>query len=81
MGEIARVNPKRKGLAVGYMGMGRDAGEIAGPIIASVIWTIWGVPILLGTRIALAIGAEVYSWRMLSKINNLKTNGIVPKDS
>ncbi len=81
LGEIARVNPKRKGLAVGYMGMGKDAGEIAGPIIASVIWTIWGVPILLGTRIALAIGAEVYSWRMLSKINNLKTNEMVPKDS
>lgn len=72
MGQVAVLNPGRSGRAVGYLGMGKDAGEIAGPIVASLIWTFWGVPILLAVRVALAIGAEIYSVTLLGHIKKLE---------
>jgi MFS family permease len=72
MGQIAALNPGRRGRVVGYLGMGKDAGEMAGPIIASLIWSVWGVPVLLGVRVALAIGAEIYSVTLLGHIKRLE---------
>lgn len=75
MGQLSALNPGRRGRVVGYMGMGKDVGEIAGPIVASLIWTLWGVPILLGVRVALAIGAELYSMTLLGYIKRLEGDG------
>jgi MFS family permease len=72
MGQLISLNPGRRGAVVGYMGMGKDAGEMAGPIIASLIWAWWGIPILLGVRIALAIGAEMYSMVLYAYIRKLE---------
>jgi MFS family permease len=72
MGQISTMNRGRRGQAVGYRGMGKDAGEIAGPILASLLWTIWGIPVVLGVRIALAIGAEIYSLTILRRLKKLE---------
>jgi len=72
MGQLISLNPGRRGRVVGYMGMGKDAGEMAGPIVASLIWTLWGIPVLLGARIILSIGAEVYSLFLFGYIKKLE---------
>jgi MFS family permease len=72
MGQLISLNPTRRGQVVGYMGMGKDAGEMAGPIMASLIWAVWGIPVLLGARIALAIGSGIYSMVLLGYIRKLE---------
>jgi hypothetical protein len=46
---------------MGFLRQGEDAGEIVGPMLASVIWSVWGAPVLLVVRAAMADAAEFYS--------------------
>lgn len=46
---------------MGSLSAGEDAGEVAGPILAGFLWSTWGVPALLGVRIALAVVTELYA--------------------
>jgi MFS family permease len=60
MAEVASLDKRRRARTMGAMSSGEDAGEIAGPILAGVLWSAWGVPVLLGVRIALAVLTELY---------------------
>jgi MFS family permease len=80
MGQLISLNPGRRGLVVGYMGMGKDGGEMVGPILASLIWAWWGVPILLGVRIILAIGAEIYAMVLFNYIRKLEAASLRDPD-
>jgi MFS family permease len=61
MAEVANFDKRRRARTMGAMSSGEDAGEIAGPILAGLLWSIWGVPALLGVRIGLAVVTEVYT--------------------
>jgi MFS family permease len=61
MGEVASFDKRRRARTMGAMSSGEDAGEIAGPILAGLLWSAWGVPVLLGVRIALALVTELYT--------------------
>jgi MFS family permease len=66
MGEVASFDKRRRARTMGAMSSGEDAGEIAGPILAGLLWSVWGVPVLLGVRIALAVLTELYSMVLAS---------------
>jgi MFS family permease len=61
MAEVANFDKRRRARTMGAMSSGEDAGEIAGPILAGLLWSVWGVPALLGVRIGLAVVTEVYT--------------------
>jgi MFS family permease len=61
MAEVANLDKRRRARTMGAMSSGEDAGEIVGPILAGLLWSVWGVPVLLGVRIALAVVTELYS--------------------
>jgi MFS family permease len=61
MAHVAGYDPRRRARAMGSMSAGEDAGEFAGPILAGFLWSTWGVPALLGVRIALAVVTELYT--------------------
>jgi MFS family permease len=61
MAEVANLDRRRRARTMGAMSSGEDAGEIVGPILAGLLWSAWGVPVLLGVRIALAVVTELYS--------------------
>jgi hypothetical protein len=44
-----------------WLGWGEDLGEVGGPILAGSIWGTWGIAAVLGVRILLALGTEVYA--------------------
>ena len=46
---------------MGLMSMGEDAGDIISPILATFLWSIWGVAVMLAVRVAISIAAEVYT--------------------
>jgi hypothetical protein len=55
------------------MSAGEDAGEMAGPVLAGLLWGVFGAPVLLATRIGLALGAEVFTWRMTRDLKDEQT--------
>jgi MFS family permease len=61
MAHVASFDPRTRARTMGFLRQGEDAGEIAGPIVAGVIWSVWGAPALLVLRAGLAVAAELYS--------------------
>jgi MFS family permease len=61
MAHVASFDPRTRARTMGFLRQGEDAGEIAGPIVAGLVWTVWGPPVLLLLRAALALVAEIYS--------------------
>jgi MFS family permease len=64
MAHVSSFDRRRRAQLMGYMSAGEDAGEMAGPVLAGLLWGTFGAPVLLATRIGLALGAEVFTWRM-----------------
>jgi MFS family permease len=61
MAHVAGFERQRRARTMGLLSAGEDAGEVAGPIVAGLLWSTWGVPALLGVRIGLAVVTEVYA--------------------
>jgi MFS family permease len=64
MAHVSSFDRRRRAQLMGYMSAGEDAGEMAGPILAGLLWGTFGAPVLLVARMGLALGAEVFTWRM-----------------
>jgi DivIVA domain-containing protein len=61
MAHVAGFDRRRRARTMGLLSAGEDAGEVAGPILAGLLWSAWGVPALLGVRIGLALVTEIYA--------------------
>jgi MFS family permease len=62
MAHVSSFDRRRRAQLMGYMSAGEDAGEMAGPLLAGLLWGAFGAPALLVARMAMALGAEVYTW-------------------
>lgn len=58
MAQVAAHDRARRARIMAWLGVGEDAGEVVGPIVAGLVWASWGVPALLGVRIGVAVMAE-----------------------
>ena len=65
MAEISAGDKSKRARIIGLMSAGEDAGTVVGPLLAGLIWSTWGVAALLGTRIALAMMAELYTLKLI----------------
>lgn len=61
MAEVAAEDPRRRAAALAQLSAAEDLGEMSGPVVAGLVWTLWGVPAVLGLRIALAVLTEGYT--------------------
>ena len=73
MAHVSSFDRRRRAQLMGYMSAGEDAGEMAGPVLAGLLWGAFGAPVLLATRIGLALGAEVFTWRMTHDLKDEHT--------
>jgi MFS family permease len=73
MAHVSSFDRRRRAQLMGYMSAGEDAGEMAGPVLAGLLWSAFGAPVLLATRIGLALGAEVFTWRMTRDLKDEHT--------
>lgn len=60
MADISAQDRSKRARIMGYLTAGEDAGDIAAPIVAGLLWTAFGVPAVLLTRVGLALAAEGY---------------------
>jgi MFS family permease len=65
--ELSGRHPGQHGRVMGWLGAAEDAGSVAGPILAGLIWGGFGVTALLSLRIALAILTEIYALLILPR--------------
>jgi len=61
MAELSDTDRKSRARTMSLLGMGDDAGEIVAPIVAGFLLSTWGLPVVLGTRVGLAIVTELWA--------------------
>jgi len=61
MAEVSSQDRQKRGRVMALMSASEEAGAFAGPILAGLLWSTWGVSVLLGVRIGLAIFTEIYA--------------------
>ncbi|MBF2048317.1 MAG: MFS transporter [Elainella sp. C42_A2020_010] len=61
MTHVSSFAPRRRAQTMSWMLLGEDAGAIAGPVLAGLLWSTWGLPVMLGVRVLLAIATEAYT--------------------
>jgi len=69
MADVSSFEKKRRTQIISLMCLAEDAGEIGGPILAGLLWSAWGVPVVLGVRILLALITEVYATVLIASMN------------
>lgn len=62
MARISELDPSRRSQTLAWMSSAEDAGEMAGPVVAGLVWSAFGLPALLILRAGLAIATEVYAF-------------------
>ena len=60
MAHVSSLDKSRRAQIMSWMLVGEDAGTIAVPLLAGLLWNTWGLTVMLGGRVVLAIITEVY---------------------
>ena len=61
MAQVSSFDRRHRARVMSWMSTGEDAGRALGPVLAGVLWSTWGIAVLMGVRILLAILTEVYT--------------------
>lgn len=61
MSYVSSFDRRSRARTMGYLSFGEGAGEIVGPILAGLLWGLWGLPAVLVVRVILALASEVYA--------------------
>jgi MFS family permease len=61
MARVADADPRRRARIVSWLGASEDLGEVAGPVVAGLIWSVWGLPAVLVLRALLGVATEAYA--------------------
>jgi len=59
MASASSHDVRNRARRMGVMSLGEDAGELAGPVLAGILWSTGGIAALMGVRIALAALTEI----------------------
>lgn len=74
MAYLSSFDPRRRARTMGIVSLGEDAGEIAGPVLAGLLWSTWGVATLFGIRILMAVVAEIYTLALTGRLGREPRN-------
>jgi MFS family permease len=62
MARISATDKNHRARTMSWLSMGEDAGGVAAPVLAGLLWNLWGIGALMAARIALAIVTEIYAF-------------------
>jgi MFS family permease len=80
MAQVASLNRRRRARTMSYLTVGEDLGEIGGPIVAGLLWSAWGVPVVLAVRIILAVASEGYAHALTRSSPGPETSPVPSKE-
>jgi MFS family permease len=61
MAQFASLDRRRRARTMSYLSLGEGLGETLGPLLGGFLWSVWGVEVMLGVRVALALIGEIYA--------------------
>ncbi len=61
MARVSGFDRKRRAQIMGQLSLGEGLGEMLGPILGGFLWQTWGLGVMLGVRVALAVIGEIYA--------------------
>ncbi len=61
MARVSGLNRKRRAQVIGHLSMGEGLGEMLGPMLGGFLWQTWGLGVMLGVRVVLAVIGEIYA--------------------
>lgn len=64
MARVSGFDRKRRAQVIGHLSLGEGLGEMLGPILGGFLWQTWGLGVMLGARVALAVIGEIYALRV-----------------
>jgi MFS family permease len=75
MAQFSSMDRRRRARTMSYLSLGEGLGETLGPLLGGFLWSVKGVGVMLGARVALAAVAEIYAGYIMSRTNETnKTN-------
>ena len=75
MAYVSGIDRRRRVRTISYLSMGEGMGEIAGPILAGLLWSAWGIPAMLGARVLLAVVGEFYAMAVAGPLEKMEGYG------
>ena len=66
MARVSGFDRKRRAQVIGHLSLGEGLGEMLGPILGGFLWHTWGLGVMLGVRVALAVIGEIYAIKIAS---------------
>ncbi|MDX2044995.1 MAG: MFS transporter [Acidobacteriota bacterium] len=60
MARVSGFDRKRRAQVIGHLSMGEGLGEMLGPMLGGFLWHTWGLGVMLGARVVLAVIGEIY---------------------
>jgi MFS family permease len=61
MAQVSGLDRRRRALTISYLSLGEGLGETIGPLLGGFLWHTWGVGVMLGVRVVMALIGEVYA--------------------
>jgi MFS family permease len=61
MAQFSSLDRRRRARTMSYLSLGEGLGETLGPLLGGFLWSVKGVGVMLGARVALAVVAEIYA--------------------
>ncbi|HEX2488229.1 MAG TPA: MFS transporter [Blastocatellia bacterium] len=61
MAQFSNLDRRRRARTMSYLSLGEGLGETLGPLLGGFLWSVKGVGVMLGVRVALAAVAEIYA--------------------
>ncbi len=80
MAEKSDLDKRNRAHIMAKLSVGEDAGAVMGPILASLLWSTWGVVVMLSARIILAVVSEIYAI-VVTKSYKVETEPCSPVDT
>lgn len=81
MAEVAADDPRRRATTLSQLSAAEDLGEMSGPMMAGLVWSLWGVPAVLVMRIGLAVFTEGYAISLHRRLRAVEVPLDVPEPS
>ncbi len=61
MAKVSGYDRRNRARTMSWMSMGEDAGTTLGPMLAAFLWSTWGIGVLMGVRVLIALATEAYA--------------------
>lgn len=62
MARVSSADPSSRARTMSWLTVGEDLGAVLAPVVAGMVWTAWGLPVVMAARAGMALLTEAYTF-------------------